>query len=261
MKRLVGLTLAFLSCTLLAFPLYADDKIVFSAERMSGTSGKKNSRTVLEGAASVSIGSLTITAGRIELSGEDFRYVTAKGGVKGTDTDNGFSFIAEELSYDRDIEIAIFRGKASLSDTKNNVETSAGIITYNRESEVAWLQADVKLKKDKISCTSGFALYRRTLSTLELTGAPVVKRDTDEFRADRISVNLDTEKITLDGSVSGTLKEEAKPVDPAAPASPGTGEPVADTPAVAAPTAGETLVPPPEEDDAASEAAAAESEG
>jgi lipopolysaccharide export system protein LptA len=218
-KRFYGICFLLLA----AVSLFSAEKILFSADRMSGGSGKKNSRTVLEGSASVSIGTLTITASRIELSGEDFRFVTADGGVLGTDTDKGFSFNADELSYDRETEVAIFRGKASLSDTKHNVETSAGIITYNRKSEVAWLQTDVKLKKDKISCAAGFALYRRTLSTLELTGAPVVKRDTDEFRADRISVNLDTERITLDGAVSGTLKEEAKPGD--TPGTPKEGDP------------------------------------
>ncbi len=33
-------------------------------------------------------------------------------------------------------------------------------------------------------------------------------RGEDRFAADRISVELETEKITLDGSVTGTLKDE-----------------------------------------------------
>ena len=51
-----------------------------------------------------------------------------------------------------------------------------------------------------------------------MTGRPVVLRDGDEFRADRITVNLDTEYISLDGSVGGVLKDTAKEKDAKTPA-------------------------------------------
>ncbi len=188
----------------------ASEPIRFSALTMTGSSGKKESVTVLSGNAQVSVGTLSISADSIELSGTDYRFVRASGTVRGSDSENGFSFSADILDYDRVTEIASFSGNSSLSDTKNNVEASAGIINYNRKTEVALLQHGVKLKKNNISCTAGFALYRRILSSLELSGSPVVLRDSDEFKADRIRVNLETERILLEGSVSGTLKEEQK---------------------------------------------------
>lgn len=208
MRRFLAsiLMLAFLA------PLAAegDDTIAFSADRMSGSSGKSRETTVLEGHASVRVGSLSISGGRIELSGKDFRYVKAIGAVKGEDTEKGFSFTADEVAYDRDTQIATLRGQARLEDTKNEVSAGASLISYNRETEVAILQVGVTLIRKKIDCTSGFALYRRTVSTLELSGEPVVKRDTDEFKASRITVDLETERITLDGAVSGTLKDAKK---------------------------------------------------
>lgn len=199
---------------LLTSPLAAESKkIAFNAEKMSGTSGKKDSITSLEGNASVTVGTLTIKAERIELSGKDFRYVKADGSVKGSDEEEGFSFIADQLSYDRETEVASFQGNAVLSDTKNEVESSAGLISYNQKTEVAFFQVDVKLKRRNISCVSAFALYRRELSMLDLTGSPSVTRSGDTFTADRISVNLETEHISLDGSVTGKLedtKEETK---------------------------------------------------
>jgi lipopolysaccharide export system protein LptA len=202
---------AFVLATALTPVAYAGDKkISFTAERMSGTAAKKNGKTTLEGKASVTVGSLTITGDRIELSGKDFRYITASGSVSGNDTEKGYSFTAELLTYDRDVEVASFRGNAVLSDTKNEVESSAAIITYNQKTEVAFFQINVKLKRRTIDCSSGFALYRRSLSTLELTGAPSVTRDGDEFSADRISVDLNTERITLDGAVTGKLKDTSK---------------------------------------------------
>ena len=184
--------------------------IEFSADRMSGTSGKKNGTTGLEGNAKVTIETLEITGDRIDLSGTEFRYVEASGNVKGIDAEKGFSFSADFLSYDRDTEVASFRGNAKLLDTKNEVETSAGMIIYNQQTEIAFLQIDVNLKRREIVCTSSFATYRRSLSLLDLSGNPLVIRDGDEFRADRISVNLETEHITLDGSVSGSIKDTKK---------------------------------------------------
>ena len=45
---------------------------------------------------------------------------------------------------------------------------------------------------------------------LELTGKPTVKKGKDQFKAARISVNLDTESIKLEGKVSGSVTEEKK---------------------------------------------------
>lgn len=203
--------IALVGMAVVLFPLcpaFAGKPIAFSADRMSGSAGKKNESTTLEGNAKVTVGTLTITGDAIELTGTDYRYVKATGSITGVDSEKGYSFTADELSYDRDTEVASFRGNAKLIDTAHEVEASAGIITYDQRTEVALLQLAVKLKKNKIECTSGFALYRRTISMLELTGSPYVLRDGDEFRADRISVNLDSERIILDGTVSGTLKKD-----------------------------------------------------
>lgn len=208
MKKVYALLVALFVC--LSLMSAQQKKITFSADRMSGTSGKKNGTTELEGNAKVQIDSLEITGDNIELFGKDFRYVSASGGVKGVDTDKGFNFSADFLTYDRDLELASFRGHAELIDSKNDVVTSAGMITYNQKTEIAFLQLDVKLKRKEITCNSIFATYRRTVSLLELSGSPLVIRDGDEFRADRITVNLETEYISLDGSVSGSLKETQK---------------------------------------------------
>jgi lipopolysaccharide export system protein LptA len=207
MKKTAGIAGFLLLITL----AYGESKpISFTADRMSGSAGKKNAVTVLEGNAVVIVGSLHISGARIELSGKDFRNVTATGNVIGSDDEKGFSFTASELTYDREREVATFKGNAKLSDSKNAVEASAAVISYNQKTETAFFQVGVKLTRKNIKCSSGVALYRRTLSLLDLSGSPVVNRDGDEFRADRIGVNLDTENITLDGAVSGSLKDSAK---------------------------------------------------
>lgn len=184
--------------------------ISFSADYMSGSTAKKNEITSLVGNAEVTIGELNIKAQEIELSGDDYRYIKAYGSVEGVDKEHEFSFNSDILHYDRKTEIAVFQGEAQFNDQKNEVEAKAQIISYNKKLEIALFQVDVSLIRKKISCTANHALYNRKNSMLDLTGNPLVIRNDDEFKANRIKVNLDTEYITLEGRVSGKVAEEQK---------------------------------------------------
>ena len=197
------------ACLLLALllPLSAED-ITFSAASMSGTSGKKNAQAILEGGANVLIGSLSINSESMELSGDDYRFVSATGGVTGEDTERGFTFSASTMTHDREKEISEFRGAVQFHDSENDVEISAGMLSYDRNNETIFMQIGIVLTKNDMRCTSTFAVYRRNESYLELSGAPLVINEGNEFKANRIFVDLDTEKITMDGAVSGTMKDE-----------------------------------------------------
>ena len=183
-------------------------KITFSADKLQGSGGKGQTSTSLTGNAKVSVDSLNIYGERIELYGKDYRYIKASGNVTGEDAEKGFTISAASLSYDRETEVAEFMGQAKVEDTKNKVETSAERIEYNQKNEIILLQMAVKLKSKGIACDSLFAVYNRNTSMLELTGKPTVKKGKDEFKAARISVNLDTEGIKLEGKVSGSVTEE-----------------------------------------------------
>ena len=185
--------------------------ITFSADKMQGTGAKGKTATALTGNASVTVDSLTIHGERIELYGKDYRYIKASGSVKGEDPEKGFTFSSASLQYDRETEVAEFMGAAQVEDTKNKVETAAERIEYNQKNEIILLQMAVKLKSKDIICDSLFAVYNRNTSMLELTGKPAVKKGKDEFKAARISVNLDTEDIKLEGKVSGSVTEEKEP--------------------------------------------------
>ena len=203
-----------LLCALVFFLLFAPQvsaapvKITFSADKMQGSGEKGKNSTALTGNAKVSVDSLNIYGERIELYGKDYRYIKASGNVTGEDAEKGFTFSAASLSYDRETEVAEFMGQAKVEDTKNKVETAAERIEYNQKNEIILLQMAVKLKSKDIACDSLFAVYNRNTSMLELTGKPTVKKGKDEFKAARISVNLDTEDIKLEGKVSGSVTEE-----------------------------------------------------
>ena len=193
----------------IAQALRAED-ITFSAASMSGTSGKKNASAILEGGANVLIGSLSINSEKMELSGDDYRFVSATGGVTGEDTERGFTFSASSMTHDRQKELSEFRGDVQFHDSENDVEISAGSLSYDRDNETIFMQIGIVLTKNDMRCTSTFAVYRRNESYLELSGAPLVINEGNEFKANRIFVDLDTEKITMDGAVSGTMKDEGE---------------------------------------------------
>lgn len=188
----------------------AKSKIKFSASSMQGSIKEGQNSTSLTGNAVVTVDTMEIKADRIEIYGKDYRYLKATGAVTGEDKEKGFSFSSNFMQYDREKEVATFFGKTELNDTKNDVKLSSEHIEYNQKAETMLMQFDVKILRKEITCTSMFAMYNRKSSALNLTGKPIVTKSKDTFQAAKISVNLDTEDITLEGRVSGNVVEEKR---------------------------------------------------
>lgn len=185
----------------------ASETIAFKASRMTGNAGENRQNTVLSGNAWIKTEDMEISAETITLSGKDYNQVVAEGSVSGTDSSSGFSFSCGKLVFNRDTGVARLQNEVKLDDSRNGVKAEAGIIEYDRNSEIVILQIGVRLQQKQSLCTSAFALYRQNEQMLEMTGNPVVVRDNDTFRAQTILFNLDTQEITLDGRVSGTVTE------------------------------------------------------
>jgi lipopolysaccharide export system protein LptA len=104
------------------------------------------------------------------------------------------------------LKIARLEGNSTLEDKKNEIVARGRFIEYDNTAEVSTFQISVRLFKNDMVCRSEYAVYRRTENLLELSGYPVVFKKNDEFRADRIQVDLDTEDITMEGAVSGSIQ-------------------------------------------------------
>jgi lipopolysaccharide export system protein LptA len=178
---------------------------------MTGGSASGKKLTILSGSAEVVSDDLVLRADRIELSGDDNRFVDCSGTVSGTDEKKGIHFRSERLRYDRELKIARLEGDSTLEDKENSVVAKGRFIEYNDEAGTTILQVGVRIFKDELVCRSEYALYRRKEKLLELTGLPVVFREGDEFRSDRMKVDLETDDITMEGAVTGSLKGKEKP--------------------------------------------------
>ncbi len=181
------------------------EKITFSADSMNGSAAKDSDYTKLEGNANIKTQSMEISADLIELSGKDFRYIMAQGNVEGTNTENKMEFSCGKMTYDRETKIATFNDAVHLVDQENQVTAEAQLIEYDQDKEVAVMQISVNIKQKDNTCTGAYALYRKKEQMLDLNGNPKVTQGSDTFRAQTISLNLDTQEITLDGRVSGSV--------------------------------------------------------
>lgn len=183
------------------------EEITFTADFMSGTAGSKTDTTTLEGNATVQTSSMNISADAIELSGEDFRFITATGTVSGSITESQMDFTCGKLKYDRQTKVAQLEDAVHLVDVANEVSADAQIIEYNQNSETAVMQIEITLTQKDNVCTSAFAIYKKGEQKLEMSGNPKIQQGTDSFRAQEITLNLETQEITLDGRVKGTVSD------------------------------------------------------
>ena len=189
----------------LSTPVPEKDTIVFSASSMTGSTSETNEYTRLQGGARIQTNTLDIKADSIQLSGSNYRSIIAEKNVEGADTEGGFTFTCNSLRYDRETKITVLEGAVAMHDTKNDVHVKAEYIEYNQATETALIQINVEITQENSVCTSAFAVYRKKIQMLELSGSPRVTESDNVFRAQEIVFNLDTKEITLDGKVSGTV--------------------------------------------------------
>jgi lipopolysaccharide export system protein LptA len=173
---------------------------------MSGSKALGRETTILTGNAEVRSDNLLLRAQRIEIQGDDNQFIDCSGGVWGMEEEKEILFYTDRLRYDRNLKIVRLEGNSSLEDRKNEIVTRGRFIEYDDKNEIAVFQISVRLFKDDMVCRSEYATYHRQEKKLDLSGFPVVYKKDDEFRADRIRVDLDTDDVTMEGAVSGTIK-------------------------------------------------------
>jgi lipopolysaccharide export system protein LptA len=182
------------------------DIFTFKADRMSGGKASGREITILTGNAEVRSDKLLLRADRIEIQGENNQFIDCTGHVWGQEEEKDIFFETDRLRYDRTLKIARLEGNSTLEDRKNEIVAKGRFIEYDDQSEVTVFQISVRLFKETMVCRSEYAVYRRTEKILNLSGFPVVYKKDDEFRAERIRVDLDTDDVTMEGSVSGSIK-------------------------------------------------------
>ncbi|OQX29062.1 MAG: hypothetical protein B0D92_05705 [Spirochaeta sp. LUC14_002_19_P3] len=203
-KKLAGFVLIF---AVVVGMVYAETWS-FSAAQVTSVQRDDISQTVLEGNVQVNSEKLDIKADYVELTGKDYELLKGNGRIYLRETEKGITITSNSFDYDKNAELLKFRGFVTLMDEKDEIVIRCESLDYYEAKELVILQAAVRLIKDKTVGRGEFATYRRTDKILELSGRPVVWQDKDKYQADRITVNLDSDEISMEGAVKGTLTTE-----------------------------------------------------
>lgn len=200
---------------LLFFPvMLTAENYSFSSEYLKSVLAEGKEITVLEGNVIISSESKKIRADKVELTGDDFNFFLCEGNVEVQDLENDFILTSQVFNYDTDTKIIRINAPSVMEDRKNELIIKCGFMENREEENLIILQIGVRILKEDLACRSEFAVYYRNDNILELTGLPVVYRNNDVFRASRITVNLDTDEIKMEGEVQGSLLSEEKSENP-----------------------------------------------
>ncbi len=192
-------------------PMFPENKdFFFSSDRTSISLAKGNELTSLMGNAKISSEETKISADSIELFGDDFRFARCTGNVQVIDKKQGILITTENLFFDRKKEIMTISGYAEMVDQKNEIVVKGSYFENRGKENITIIQIGVRILKasenDSMICRSEYAKFNRDSEILELSGMPVVFWKDDEYKATRITINLDTDDIALEGEVSGTIR-------------------------------------------------------
>ncbi|MGA2477248.1 MAG: LptA/OstA family protein [Spirochaetia bacterium] len=231
---------------MVAAPLLFADTFSYAGDSATTVLAEGSQHALLTGHAVVKTEDLRITADSIELFGKDFIYAQCRGNVRVVDTKRGLDLTSEELFYDRDRKIARIKGNAVMSDLKNEMVVKGGFIEDRDTEQITIVQIGVRIFKKDIVCRAEFAKYWREKKILELSGMPWVSKASDVYQAARITVNLDTEDISLEGDVQGTIQtpDKGKGKDAGSAGTPGGASGDTGPPGGSAPPSGSPAAPP-----------------
>ncbi|MDR1625617.1 MAG: hypothetical protein LBT33_03675 [Spirochaetia bacterium] len=199
--RVTGFILVFLALAAAA----GADTFRFTGNRMSTSLAKGKERTLLRGEARIKSEQTEISADEIEIYGKDFQFAECRGNVVARDSKKKLFITCDTLRFDRINNNLLAAGNAYMEDEENEIVIRGHRLENRDKEDLVIIQIGGRIIKKDLAARAEFTTYRRGVNTLELSGMPVLFWKKDEYRASRIVMNLDTEEITLLGTVTGTI--------------------------------------------------------
>lgn len=184
-------------------------ELSFSGGRSSLSLREGKEEVILSDGAKVSVDSISITSDKITLSGSGWRYVECEGTTTIKDEERGLEIVTRSLWFDREEERILISGWFEVSDTQTEVTATGSYLEFDMKSEKLQLDKQItllKLTEDGIMrCSAESVLFDRANDKLSLMGNAKVIWDGNEYSAEAISVDLETDSISLDGRIKGNI--------------------------------------------------------
>ena len=191
----------------LSASMLAASEISFSGGYTKIDMQQGNRRVILSGGARVSTETVELTSESIELYGENYRYVTCSGDVRCTESEKGISFTSPDLIYDRTEGIVRSDSWIEIQDTEHEVALSGAWFEYDMDKSLMRLQMMAKIIKvtdqGLMVCRADSIEYDGEANTVSLKGNASVSWNNDTYKAAMIVVDLNTNAISLYGTITG----------------------------------------------------------
>lgn len=189
-----------------ALPLAADT-ISFNGgyTKVDLQEGKKS--VTLSGGATVSTDQVDLESDSISIYGENYRYVSCTGNVSAVEKEHGISFKSPTLFYDRTKGKVTSDSWIEIQDNENQAALSGAWFEFDMQKRFIKLQMMARVIKvtdeGLMVCRADSIEYDGENNMVSLKGGATVNWNDDTYSAAMITVNLDTNEITLYGSISG----------------------------------------------------------
>lgn len=192
----------------LALPLFASD-ITFSGGYTKVSLQDGNHTVTLSEEAKVETEEIMLCADSVELYGPDYCYVSCKGNVDVTEKERDIKLSCTNLFYNRNDSTLLSNGWIEIEDVNNEAQLSGSWLEYSTDTSIMKLQIQAQINKNTdsglLSCTADSIEYDADNQKLILKGYSKVSWGDDHYEASMIIVDIDTEDITLHGSISGEV--------------------------------------------------------
>jgi lipopolysaccharide export system protein LptA len=164
----------------------------------------------LENPAFVEIDNLSLSATKISLLGKNYDTIQCEGKVKIYDSEKGLTILCQSLFFDRIENIISIVGGVEIDDTTNKLHSTALQLEYDIDKGKMDMSVEVNLlhiaDDTVMKCSCDTLSYDRENNSLVLLGNSSVNWQDDEYRAEAISVDMESNEISLEGSIEGTIK-------------------------------------------------------
>ena len=163
----------------------------------------------LEDNAAVQVDTLNIKADEIILSGDDYSIIECNGNIVIDDEEKDISIKTRKIFYNRETERLIISSYSEIEDFTNEFIASASSINYDMKNNVLALEVQVNLVKitDEavLKITADKVIYDTENESILLQGSAKVKWGEDDYSAEVISIDLETDEIKLEGGITGVI--------------------------------------------------------
>lgn len=185
------------------------DEYQFSGDSSFSVIREGEEETRIEGNVEILSSERQILADLIRIEGRDSKVFSGEGNVEIEDFSRDMRLEAQSFFYDEEAELLRIEGQAVLEDRESLVLVKCQRLDYDQDADVVIIQRNVRIFKDDILCRAEYAVFRRAEDILELSGSPLVYKGEDQYQADRITVNLETDEITMFGEIQGVMTTES----------------------------------------------------